>query len=287
MLLRWEFFRENQYERVTELYTIYQECDMQIRTVLIDDEPDGCDALELMLRSYCPSVEVVGSTTSFESGLELVERISPDLLFLDIEMPYGSGFDLLARFSDPSFETIFTTAYAQYAYQAFRVQALDYLLKPVLPEPLIESVQRAEKRLLERRTIDAESIDSLENLLSVLVDKSVHSNRIALRTAESIEFIQVKDIIRCEAEKSYTVFFLVDGQKLMISKNLVEFEETLAAFHFLRVHHSHLINVAHIRRYVKGNGGRLIMSDGSEIVLPRRRKDELIRAITNALAGKV
>ncbi len=260
---------------------------MQIRAVLIDDEPAGRDALELMLRRHCPSVEVVGSTTSFETGLELVERISPDLLFLDIEMPYGSGFDLLDQFPDPAFETIFTTAYAQYAYQAFRVQALDYLLKPVLPRALIESVQRAEKRLLERRALDAENNDSLENLLSVLVDKSMHSNRVALRTADSIEFIQVKDIIRCEAEKSYTVFFLVAGQKLVISKNLSEFEETLSAFHFLRVHHSHLINVAHIRRYVKSDGGYLIMSDGSEIVLPRRRKDELIRAITDALAGKI
>lgn len=260
---------------------------MQIRAVIIDDEPAGRDALELMLNRYCPSVDVVGTTTSFETGLEIIGTTTPDLLFLDIEMPYGSGFDLLEHVPDPTFETVFTTAYAQYAYQAFRVQAIDYLLKPVLPGPLTESVQRVEKRLLERRALDAESSDSLEHLLTVLVDKSVHSNRIALRTAMSIEFVQVQDIIRCEAEKSYTVFFLVDGQKLIISKNLSEVEEMLSAFHFLRVHHSHMINVAHIRRYVKGEGGYLIMSDGSEVSLPRRRRDELIRTITNALAGRV
>lgn len=258
-----------------------------LRAVIIDDETAGCDALELMLRRYCPTVEIVGSTTSFEAGVEMIEHTAPNLLFLDIEMPYGSGFDLLDRFPNPCFETVFTTAHAQYACRAFRVQALDYLLKPVLPGPLMEAVQRAEKRLAERKQHEGESGDASEQMLSRLVDKSVHSNRIALRTAGSIEFVQVKDIIRCEAEKSYTIFFLADGQKLIISKNLSEFEDTLASFHFLRVHHSHIINVAHIRRYVKSDGGYLIMSDGSKIVLPRRRREELIREITDALAARV
>lgn len=259
---------------------------MNIRALIIDDEEDGIKTLELMLRQYCPLVEIVGSASSFTSGVEQIERTNPDLVFLDIEMPLGSGFDVLEKFPEPDFETIFTTAYAQYAHRAFRVQALDYLLKPILPDYLVEAVQRAEQRLMERRERKADTGDSLEELFTRLVDQNVHSKRIALRTAGSIEFVQMQEIVRCEAENSYTIFFLTGGEKLVISKTLCDFEEQLAGYHFLRVHNSHLINVAHIRRYVKGDGGYLIMSDGSEIILPRRRRDELIRTITNALAGK-
>lgn len=260
---------------------------MDIRAVIVDDESNGRDTLAMMLQQYCPIVKIVGSASAFETGLQVVRDTKPDLLFLDIEMPMGSGFDLLDAIAQPTLYTIFTTAYTQYAWRAFRVQAVDYLLKPIMPEHLVDAVQRVAERFTLPDNEEYSAAGTLEDLLSVLVDRSAHSSRIPLRTSTSIEFVQVRDIIRCEAENSYTIFFLSDGERLLISRTLSEFEAMLSEFHFLRVHNSHLINVAHIRRYVKGDGGYLIMSDGSKVMLPRRRKEELIHTITAALSGRI
>lgn len=257
---------------------------MIIRAVIIDDEANGRETLFLLLQKYCPAVEVVGMADSVESGMELITTSRPDLVFLDIEMPLGSGFDLLEQFPDHVFEVIFTTAHAQYACDAFRVQALDYLLKPIYHDTLVNAVERAKGRISERQIYTRQQAsESLEFLLSVLVDKSAHSNKVSLRTADGIEFVQVRDIIRCEAENCYTTFHLVAGEKIVISRTLREFDDMLAKFNFLRVHNSHLINVMHIKRYIKRDGGYVVMSDGASILLSRQRKEDLIRIIMESL----
>lgn len=260
---------------------------MIMRAVVIDDEVNGRETLLLLLQKYCPDVEVAGTADSVESGQALIAETRPDLVFLDIEMPLGSGFDLLEQFPDHVFEVVFTTAHAQYACDAFRVQALDYLLKPIYYDRLAGAVERARTRISERRIYtQQQSSESLEFLLSVLVDKSVYSNKVALRTADGIEFVQVRDIIRCEAENCYTTFHLAGGEKLVLSRTLREFEDMLSGFNFLRVHNSHLVNVTHIKRYIKRDGGYVVMSDGASILLSRRHREELVRTIMESLATR-
>lgn len=260
---------------------------MIIRAVIIDDEANGRETLSLLLQKYCPSVEVVGMAESVETGVELITGSRPDLAFLDIEMPLGSGFDLLEQFPDHGFEVIFTTAHAQYAYDAFRVQALDYLLKPIYHDALVNAVERVKSRISERQIYTRQQTsESLEFLLSVLVDKSAYSNKVPLRTADGIEFVQVRDIIRCEAENCYTTFHLVDGERIVISRTLREFDTLLSGFNFLRVHNSHLVNVIHIKRYIKRDGGYIVMSDGASILLSRQRREDLVRTIMDSLATR-
>lgn len=246
-----------------------------IRSILVDDEELGRELLAELLAQYCPNVLVVAHADSVATAREAIREHQPDLLFLDIEMPRGNGFELLEGMRHGRFEVIFTTAFEQYAVRAIKASALDYLLKPINHEELIAAVRKAESKLIEAGNVGTR----LETLLANLRDAQPEPSKLALPTEDGLVIVHPEDVIRCEAEGSYTWFHMAGGEQRLVSRPLKEFELLLAGVHFLRVHHSHLVNVDHIRRYVRGEGGEVVMSDNSSVLVARRKKDELMRAL--------
>ncbi len=246
-----------------------------IRAIIIDDERIGRETLESLLSDCCPDVAVVAQADSIEAGRAAITKHDPDLVFLDIEMPFGNGFELLEALPGARFEVIFTTAYDQYAIRAIRFSALDYLLKPIDRDELIAAVAKARKRLSGSRVLN----QNLEVLLENLRHTASEHNKIALPTDDGLILVQVTQIIRCEADGNYTRFYLAGGEAMLVSKTLKEFETLLAEMNFLRIHHSHLVNVSHVRKYVRGEGGLVVMSDSTSVPVSRRKKDELIRRL--------
>ncbi|HVZ41363.1 MAG TPA: LytTR family DNA-binding domain-containing protein [Candidatus Kapabacteria bacterium] len=246
-----------------------------IRSILVDDEQIGRDLLADLLGAYCPNVSVVAQADSIASARAAIHRHEPNLVFLDIEMPMGNGFELLEDMRELPFEVVFTTAFEQYAVRAIRASALDYLLKPINRDELVAAVAKAERKL----TTSANTRPNLEALLESLRHPNSEPSKLALPTEDGLLMVPVDDIIRCEAEGSYTWFHLTGGEKRMVSRPLKEFEEMLAETNFMRVHHSHLVNIAHVRRYVRGEGGEVVMSDNSSVLVARRKKEELLRTL--------
>lgn len=249
-----------------------------ICAIIIDDEPHCIDRLERLLTSHCsPSVALLGKFQTVDDGMRAIARLHPDLVFLDIKIHDETGFDLLKKLPETRFEVIFTTAFEQYAIQAFKFSAIDYLLKPVDPDDLVEAVARMEKKISKEETAK-----KLEVLLHNLKDVQGRSKKIAIPTMNGLMFIAVNDIIRCQASINYTTLFLQDSQKITVAKTLKEFEQLLSEYHFLRVHNSHLINLSCVKSYQKGKGGTVLMTDRSEIEVSFRRKDELLKRLTKA-----
>jgi two-component system, LytTR family, response regulator len=244
-----------------------------MRVLIIDDVKDNRVLLTKLLSKYCPDVQVLGEASDIKEGEALVENHKPDLVFLDVEMPGGTGFDMLKRIGAVNFEVIFTTGHEKYALEAIRGSALDFLLKPIEPEELIRAVQGAGKKIMmHQRQKQIENL--LFNVNSINADK-----KIALPTAAGIEFYNVSEIIRCEGDGSYTNFIISGAKKLMVSKTLSEYEDLLTGFRFFRVHKSHIINLRHIKNYLREDGGYVTMSDNSVIAISRRRKDEFLQLV--------
>ena len=239
---------------------------MRIRTVVIDDESKARDILIKLLQVVAPEIEVVDQAASAAAGWEAIQREKPDLVFLDVEMPQGSGFDLLERFAEAPFKVIFTTAYGHYAIKAIRFAAMDYLLKPIDADELRTAIDTV-KGQLSGNTVENESIRSLIHNL-----RSPAAKKVAIPDMEGITFVQLQEIIRCEADRNYTVVYLDCGTKIVSSKALKEYERLFTDFNFMRLHHSHLINLNHVKRYQKGDGGLVVMSDDSTVDVSRRRK---------------
>jgi len=247
-----------------------------IKAIIIDDEPYCCDALQILLERYCPQVRVAAICTSGEQALISIPEHKPQLVFLDIEMPQMNGFDLLERLPEMNFELIFTTSYNQYAIKAIRFSALDYLLKPIDREELQNAVQRVVNRINHPLT------QQLEILLEKIHKPSTVTQRIALPTMEGLQLIPIQSIISCASSSNYTIFFLKDKQKITVSRTLKEVEEMLDEYSFLRVHHSYLVNLNQISKYVKGEGGYLVMSDGSTVDVSRSKKELLIEKLQHS-----
>ena len=241
-----------------------------IRTILVDDEPNNLANLKKLLAQYCPDVAVIGEAGSARQGVELIELVNPDLVFLDIEMPGQNGFDMLSRLSQIRFELIFVTAYNNYALKAIKFNALDYILKPIDIEELVGAVERARQRLTDKTQLEFTRL-AFQNLQLPRKNK-----RIALASADKIEFFDVDSIIRCLGENNYTRFYFVDGQTRLVCKPLSEYEELLSDFDFIRVHKSHLVNGQKINTFVKTDGGYLKILDGTSVPVSRRKKDELL-----------
>ncbi|HKJ41312.1 MAG TPA: response regulator [Sunxiuqinia sp.] len=244
-----------------------------IRAILIDDEPNNLQNLKTLLAKYCHDVSVIGEASSSRQGIELINLLNPELVFLDIEMPGNSGFDLLNALKEITFEIIFVTAYHNYALKAFRFNALHYLLKPIDIEELLTAVDRARQRLSDKSQLEFTRL-ALQNMQLPQTNK-----RIALASADRIEFFEVHSIIRCQGENNYTRFFFDDGNSRLISKPLSEYEELLADFDFIRVHKSHLVNGAKIASFIKKDGGYLITTDGSSVPVARRKKEILMERL--------
>ena len=244
-----------------------------INAIIVDDEPFCCEALATLLDKYCPGIQVLAECNSGKEALVAIQEHKPQLIFLDIEMPQMNGFDLLEKIKDINFEIIFTTSFDQYAIQAIRFSALDYLLKPIDREELLKAVKRVESRLHH----------SVSQQLEVLFQKIKNVNhsiqRIALPTMEGLQLIALDTIISCASDSNYTAFHLKEKKKIVVSRTLKEVEEMLEEFSFLRVHNSYIVNLNEISKYMKGDGGYLTMSDGSVIVVSRSRKEILIKRL--------
>jgi two-component system, LytTR family, response regulator len=249
-----------------------------IKAIIVDDERRCCETLATMLKRYCPQIEVAGIFHSGVTALPAIKSVPPQILFLDIEMPQMNGFELLEQLPEINFELIFTTSYDQYAIKAFHFSALDYLLKPIDREEL----QKAVQKVMQRQS------HPLPQQIDILLKKLHHPataiHKIALPTMEGLLMIRVDSIISCEAETNYTIFFLKSHQKIVVSRILKEIEEMLDDHSFARVHNSYIVNLNEIEKYVRGEGGYLIMSDGSTVDVSRSRKETLLKRLSSGQA---
>jgi two-component system, LytTR family, response regulator len=248
-----------------------------IKCIIIDDEPNCCDVLMVLLEKYCPEVEIISVCHSAREAIPFLLKNEVQLAFLDIEMPHMNGFELLEQLPRIDFELIFTTSYDHYAIRAIRFSALDYLLKPIDREELQAAVKKAEHRLaypLPQR---------FEILLQKLRQPAGQVKRIALPTMEGLQLIMLDSIISCASSSNYTILTIKESQKLIVSRTLKEIEEMLEDYTFLRVHHSFVVNLNEVRKYIRGEGGMLIMSDGTSIDVSRSRKQQLLEKLQSGL----
>lgn len=242
-----------------------------INALIIDDEPRNIRIMQGLLKDFCPQVQVTGDAQGVETALELIRAKQPDLIFLDIEMPYGNGFDLLDRIMPVHFEIIFITAFNEYTLRAFKYSALDYLLKPVNIDELREAVRKAEKKVQQKQIND-----QLENLLFNLKRSQSSLQKIAVPWMDGLIFVPVSDIIRFEAKGGYCHIYARDQRKYLCAKTIREYEDILPPDIFFRIHNSHVINLNCIKKYHKGRGGIIEMEDGALIEVASRRKDEFL-----------
>ena len=241
-----------------------------ITCVIIDDENNCIEMMEWLLRTYAPNMKIEATCTSAEAGIEAINKHRPDVVFLDIEMPRMNGFDMLEQFDKLFFDVVFTTAYDQFAIKAFKYSALNYLLKPVDPDDLMDTIRRLE----ERKTVP--SRDQIQLLVDSVRNIKPTTSRIALTTNDGMIFVSTQDIVFCEAESNYTSIMLANGKKIMVSKVLKEIDEALAGPDFFRVHNSYLINLNHIKKFVRGDGGYVVMDNETVISISRSRRQEFM-----------
>ncbi len=246
----------------------------QLTAILIDDESSSRSSLRQKLSTHCPHVEISAEADSGEEGIKAIETYKPDIVFLDVEMPRMNGFVMLQQLKHRSFELIFTTAYDHYAIQAIRFSALDYLVKPIAIGLLKEAIERVQEK--KQANLPNQRI---ETLLYNLLDEKNAFKRIAIPSREGLQFIEIADIIYLEAESNYTFIHMHPAAKITVSKTLKDFEELLPAHTFIRIHHSYIINKNFIRKYMKGEGGQVLMSNEKILDVARRKKEEFMKAI--------
>ena len=239
-----------------------------ISVVIVEDERHSRETLKSLLVEFCTDVEIAGMAGSVEEAREVITKVHPDLVFLDIELQTGTGFDVLNSLSDLHFGVVFTTAFEHFAIKAIKFSSLDYLLKPI---DIIELQQAVEKA--KEKKDDALKQKKLEVLLNNIKASPGGERKICLATLNSIEFININEVLYCEADGSYTNFYLKNGDKLLVSKNLKEYENMLTDYNFMRVHNSFLINLAEVKSLVKSEGGYILMNNNSQIsISPKKRE---------------
>jgi two-component system LytT family response regulator len=243
-----------------------------IRAVLVEDELISRETLRGYIEKYCTGVEVVGEAGNVEEGKRIINETKPDLVFLDVEMPFGTGFDLLEQLDEITFETVFVTAYSNYAVKALNYSAAYYILKPVDIDELVKAVDKVRE---ERKTKDYAIHTKV--LVENLGAANNQKKKIVLPILEGFEVVEVQDVIRCQANDNFTDFFMKDGSKKLICRTLKFYDEILSELGFLRVHRSHLINMDYVKGYKKGKGGQVVMSDGSHVDVSPNRKDDFLK----------
>jgi two-component system, LytTR family, response regulator len=243
--------------------------------VIIDDVENSRLTLADDLKKYCPQIRIVGEAVSVKTGIEIILKKKPDVVFLDIQLEDGLGFEILEKIGDFDFHIIFTTALDAYGIKAIKFSALDYLLKPIDPDELVEAVNKLDKKTQKDNQKDTLR-DSIHLLLDNIKDLQPGNKRIALHSADKVHMVQVADIIRCESEGSYTIFHLKNKEQIIVTRNLKEYENMLEEFSFIRVHHSHLINFAYLKEYVKKDGGYAVMTDNTHIPVSFRKRNNLL-----------
>jgi len=241
-----------------------------IRAIIIDDEEKARKTLSDSLSLYCKNINVIAQADGIKTGLNTIEKHSPDVVFLDIMMTDGSGFDLLELLPSINFDVIFVTASDKYAVKAFQFSAVDYILKPIKPQELLRAVGKLKESI---------GVEAINKKLEVLISNKNNFEKIALPALDGLYFVKIEDIARCESDGNYTTFFMNSGDKLVVTKLIKEYEEMLSPLSFYRIHKSHIINFKYIRKYSKGDGGTVIMTDGTKIEVSRRRKDGFVAAL--------
>lgn len=247
-----------------------------LKLLIVDDEQNAREALSQMVKLYCENVKLVGSCSNLNESILLIKEHKPDVILLDMEIGNDSGFELFTHFPNPDFKVIFTTAYQQYAAQAFRFSALDYLLKPIDPDQLVEAVNKA------FNTISREHFEL--KIHSLIQDAGIFTNRakkIVLKTAEHIYIVNLNDIMYCESERSYTTFYMADGSHILVSQTLGDYEELFKKYGFIRTHKSYLINLQFIKRYDKGEGGHIVLHDNTSLPVATRKKEQLLQLLAS------
>src|SRR5689334_1194007 len=242
-----------------------------IEAIIVDDEPKNVKILKALLNEYCPEVKIIGEASSADEAETVINERKPDLVFLDVEMPYGNAFDLLDKLKPVDFEIIFVTAFDDYTLKAFRYSALDYLLKPVNIDELKVAVDKASSQK-NLKNINLQ----LNNLLFNLHKNSDSPARIAITSQDGFSFVSINEIIRCEAKGNYTYIFTSNNHRHISSRNIKAYEDMLPSSIFFRIHHSHIINLGFVKRYHKGRGGTVEMEDGTMIEVATRRKNEFL-----------
>jgi len=243
------------------------------RALIIEDEIQAISALTAELTLHCPDLDILGNARSVQEGIKKIQELQPDIVFLDIQLADGLGFEILEQFNNHTFKVIFTTAFSQYAIKAIKFSALDYLLKPIDAEELKIAVKRVGELSKENE------LSKLQTLISNFQQNNPRKRKIALQTAEGIIVYELENIIRCTAERNYTEVFLSNGKKAIFSKTLKDFEDLLSNSEFERVHHSHIINLNHLVSFIYKDGGYAKMSDNSEVPVSQRKKSHLINTL--------
>jgi len=247
-----------------------------MKTFIVDDEERNISVLRDMIGAQCPELDILGTAGSIAESLNLIPALKPDLVFLDVELTDGMSFDILTKLEKRDFEIIFITAFNHYAVKAFRFAAIDYLLKPLnsvdLKDAVLKAVEKRNQNNLQQR---------IDILLKNLLTPPPHLKHIALPTLEGLNFIDINDILKIEADGSYSVFYLKGNGKIMVSKSIKDYEDLLESDNFFRIHHSFIINLLEVKKYVKGSGGYVIMSDNSHVDVSIRKKEEFLKRVRN------
>jgi two-component system, LytTR family, response regulator len=245
------------------------------KALIIDDEQRTRELIAKMIESFDMGIVAIPKGENVKSGLEAIKEIQPDLVFLDIQMPDGTGFDLLKSVPEKNFEVIFITAHEEFAIKAIKFSALDYILKPVDPEELRGALERALETMAGQKN-EAPQFEALQHNI-----QPNQKRRLVLKTQESVHVVELDHIIRCEADRNYTSFYLTEGKKILVSRTLKDYETLLSGHNFLRVQQSHLVNLNFVDRYDKGNGGAVVMKDGSEVPLSPAKRDIFFQILEN------
>ena len=245
-----------------------------ITAVIIDDETSSRSSLKHKLARHCPEVELIGECENGEAGILMLNNHQPDIVFLDVEMPRMNGFSMLQQLANKNFELIFITAYDHYAIKAIKVSALDYLVKPVAVEDLKLALEKVH---LKRQFKNGNQ--RLELLLQNLLTDKKELQRIAIPSMEGLQFVETGHIVYLEAQSNYTCFHLINAHKVTVAKTLKDFEELLPTSIFMRIHHSYIINKTLVKKYIKGEGGQVVMTDDTVLDVARRKKEEFIKAM--------
>ena len=242
--------------------------------IIIDDETSSRNSLRQKLTNHCPEITIIGECENGEEGIKSIEDKKPDIVFLDVEMPRMNGFTMLQQLANKNFEVVFVTAYDHYAIKAIKFSALDYLVKPVE----VEELKAAVEKVAQKRKISAGN-ERLEMLLQNLMHDKKEPQRIAIPSMDGLQFIETGNILYLEAKSNYTCFYLINNEKITVTKTLKDFEELLPTSIFIRIHHSYIINKNLVEKYIKGEGGQVVMKNGTVLDVARRKKEEFMKAI--------
>jgi len=246
---------------------------LQLKTVLIDDESDALSVLRSLLNKYCPNIDIVGEAQNVADGVYLIRQSQPQVVLLDIQLGNNSGFDVLDKFINPSFYVIFVTAYDDFALKAFQYNAMDYLLKPIDPTTLTKAIDKAQNTFRKEVQLQQQVRNLMEGVQSGTFE------RLALTTAEGIEFVEIKEILYLQSDVNYTHFFLSNGEQILVSKSLKEYDSLLAGANFFRIHQSYLVNIQYVKKILKEDGGIVQLKNNVQLPISRRKKEAFLKRL--------